>query len=80
MQIKCQMTKINTHLASLTDKITEQHDKLVTMTKATYSLYKYTHKCFCMQTEQLNILYIIRVWLDYKIKSALLHALQLYSI
>ena len=54
MQIKRQMTKIDTHLASLTDTITEQHDQLVTITKATDSLYEYTHKKFCMLTEQLT--------------------------
>ena len=31
MQIKRQMTKIDTHLASLTDTITEQHDQQVTI-------------------------------------------------
>ena len=54
MQIKMQMTKIDTHLASLTDTITEQHDQLVTITKATNSLYEYTHKNFRMLTKQLT--------------------------
>ena len=48
------MTKIDTHLASLTDTITEQHDQLVTITKSTDSLYEYTHKNFRMLTEQLT--------------------------
>ena len=42
------MKKIDTHLASLTDTITEQHDQLVTITKATDSLYEYTQKNFPM--------------------------------
>ena len=54
IQIKRQMTKIDTHLASLPDAITEQHDQLVTITKATDSLYEYTHKNVCMLTEQLT--------------------------
>ena len=54
MQIKRQMTKIDTHLASLTDKITEQHDQLVTITKATNSLYENTHTNYRMLTEQLT--------------------------
>ena len=41
MQIKKLMTKIDTHLASLTDTITEQHDQLVTNTKATESLFDF---------------------------------------
>ena len=54
MQIKRQMTKIDTHLASLTDTITEQHDQLVTITKTTHSLHEYTHKYFRMFTDQLT--------------------------
>ena len=54
MQIKRQMTKIDTHLASLTNTITEQHDQLVARPKATDSLDEYTHKNFCMLTEQLS--------------------------
>ena len=46
MQIKRQMTTIDTHLASFTDTITEQHDQIVTITKATDSLYEYTDKIF----------------------------------
>ena len=51
MQIKSQMTKFDGHLASLTDTITEQHDQLVTITKETDLLYKYTHKNFRMRTK-----------------------------
>ena len=54
MQIKSRMTIIDIHLASLTDTITEQHDQLVTITKATDSLFEYTHKNFRMFTEQLT--------------------------
>ena len=50
MQIKRQMTKTDTHLASLTDTITEQHDQLVTITKSTDSLFEYTHNIFRMLT------------------------------
>ena len=42
---------------SLTDTMTEQHDQLMTITKATDSLdslYEYTRKNFCMLTEQLT--------------------------
>ena len=46
MQIKRQMTKIDIHLARLTDTITEQHGQLVTITKAADSLYEYTDKIF----------------------------------
>ena len=38
------MTKIDTHMASLTDTITEQHYQVMTTTKGTDLLYKYTHK------------------------------------
>ena len=48
------MTKIDGHLASLTDTITEQHDKLVKITKTTDSLYEYTYKNFRMLTEKLT--------------------------
>ena len=34
--------------------MTEQHDQLVTVTKATDSLYEYTYKNFCMLTEQMT--------------------------
>ena len=54
MQIKRQMIKLDTHLASLTGKITEQHDQLLTITKATDSLFEYIHKNFRMLTEKLN--------------------------
>ena len=54
VQIKSRMTKIDIHFASLTDKLTEQHNQLVTITKATDSLYEYTHKHFRMLTEQLT--------------------------
>ena len=54
MQIKRQMTKINTHLSSFTDIIAEQHDQLVTIIKATDSLYKFIHKKFCMLTDKLT--------------------------
>ena len=54
IQIKRQMTTIDTHLASFSDAITEQHDQLVTITKATDSLYEYTHKNVRMLTEQLT--------------------------
>ena len=54
VQIKSRMTKIDTRLASLTDTMTEQHDQLMTITKATDSLYEYTHKNFRMLTEHLT--------------------------
>ena len=54
IQIKTQLTKIDTHLASLTDTITKQHDQLVTITNESESLYEYTHKNFRMLTEQLT--------------------------
>ena len=54
MQIKRQMTKIDTHLASLTDTITQKHDHIVTITNTTNSLYEYTHKHFRMLPEQLT--------------------------
>ena len=44
MLIKSRMAKINGHLASLTETITKQHDKLVTIIIATDSLNEYTHK------------------------------------
>ena len=40
------MAEINSHIASLTDTVSEQHDQLVTITKATDSLYEYTHENF----------------------------------
>ena len=48
------MTKIDTHLASITDTMTEQHDQLLTINKATDSLYEHTHEDFRMLTEQLT--------------------------
>ena len=54
MQLKSRMTKIDGHLASLTETITVQHDQLVTITKATDSLYEYTHKNYRMLTERLT--------------------------
>ena len=54
MQIKRQMTKSDTYLASHTDTITEKHDQLVRITKATDSLYEYTHKTFRKLTEELT--------------------------
>ena len=47
------MTKIDTLLASLTDTITEQHDQLVTITKSTDSLKKYTQKIFVYKRKNL---------------------------
>ena len=54
VQIKIRMTTIDTHLACLTDTMTEQRDQLVTITKAIDSLYEYSHKNFRMLTEQLT--------------------------
>ena len=48
------MTQIDGHLASLTDTITEQHNQLVTITKATDSLYENTYKDVRMLRELLN--------------------------
>ena len=48
------MTKIDGHLPSLTETISEQHNQIVTETKATNSLYEYTHKNFRMLTEKLT--------------------------
>ena len=46
IQIKRPLTKIDTHPASFTDTINEQRDKLVTIIKATDSLYEYINKHF----------------------------------
>ena len=54
VQIKSRKTTFDTHCASLTDTMTEQHDQVVKITKATYSLYEYTHKNSHMLTEQLT--------------------------
>ena len=54
MQIKSRITKIDGHLASLIETISEQHDQLVTITKATDLLYEYTNKIYRMLTEKLT--------------------------
>ena len=52
LQIKTQMTQIDTYLERVTETITEQYDQLVTITKVTDSLYEFNHKYFCILTEQ----------------------------
>ena len=54
MKIKNQMAVIDSHMASMTDTITVQHDQLITITKETDSLYEYTHENFRRMAEKLT--------------------------